>query len=115
MDQTLGRSATASAAFFSALNKTEENSSSNQVDNPDDKADPLLQNSVLMVTEAWDSLRRSMLYLNGDPVGSIAALDSSTEKLNYDQVTACSHDLLTVMVSCFSGYIFSVSLSQLRI
>lgn len=86
MDRPLGRCATLSAAFFSALNKTEENSSSNQVDNPNDKSDPLLQNSVPMITEAWESLRRSMLYLNGDPVGTIAALDSSNEKLNYDQV-----------------------------
>ena len=39
-----------------------------------------------MVGEAWDALRRSLVYFRGNPVGTIAALDSSEEELNYDQV-----------------------------
>ncbi|KAL0412430.1 UNVERIFIED_CONTAM: putative alkaline/neutral invertase B [Sesamum radiatum] len=39
-----------------------------------------------MIGEAWDNLRRSMVCFRGQPVGTIAALDNSEEKLNYDQV-----------------------------
>lgn len=39
-----------------------------------------------MVTEALDALRRSLVFFRGRPVGTIAALDSSDENLNYDQV-----------------------------
>lgn len=39
-----------------------------------------------MIAEAWDSLRRTMVFFRGQPVGTIAAMDSSEEKLNYDQV-----------------------------
>ncbi|KZV53468.1 beta-fructofuranosidase [Dorcoceras hygrometricum] len=39
-----------------------------------------------MIAEAWDNLRRSLVYFRGEPVGTIAALDNSDEKLNYDQV-----------------------------
>lgn len=39
-----------------------------------------------MVGEAWDALRRSLVYFRGKPVGTIAALDNSEEELNYDQV-----------------------------
>ncbi|CDO96954.1 unnamed protein product [Coffea canephora] len=39
-----------------------------------------------MIAEAWETLRRSLVYFRGQPVGTIAALDSSEEKLNYDQV-----------------------------
>ncbi|XP_057518045.1 probable alkaline/neutral invertase B [Amaranthus tricolor] len=39
-----------------------------------------------IVSEAWESLRRSIVYFRKDPVGTIAALDHSEEKLNYDQV-----------------------------
>ncbi|KAL1541141.1 putative alkaline/neutral invertase F [Salvia divinorum] len=38
-----------------------------------------------MIAEAWDDLRRALVYFRGQPVGTIAALDSSDEKLNYDQ------------------------------
>lgn len=38
------------------------------------------------VGEAWEALRRSLVYFRGQPVGTIAALDSSEENLNYDQV-----------------------------
>lgn len=39
-----------------------------------------------MVAEAWEALRRSLVYFRGRPVGTIAALDNSGENLNYDQV-----------------------------
>nr|KYP64966.1 hypothetical protein KK1_019580 [Cajanus cajan] len=39
-----------------------------------------------IASEAWDALRRSLVYFRGQPVGTIAALDNSDEKLNYDQV-----------------------------
>ncbi|XP_022989039.1 probable alkaline/neutral invertase B isoform X1 [Cucurbita maxima] len=39
-----------------------------------------------MVAEAWDALRRSLVHFRGQPVGTIAALDSTEENLNYDQV-----------------------------
>ncbi|XP_074304457.1 putative alkaline/neutral invertase F [Silene latifolia] len=39
-----------------------------------------------LVGEAWDALKRSLVYLRGKPVGTIAALDNSEEKCNYDQV-----------------------------
>ncbi|KAH9606351.1 hypothetical protein KSS87_023341, partial [Heliosperma pusillum] len=39
-----------------------------------------------IVGEAWDALRRSLVYFRGQPVGTIAALDNSEEKCNYDQV-----------------------------
>ncbi|GAA0152203.1 hypothetical protein LIER_10742 [Lithospermum erythrorhizon] len=39
-----------------------------------------------MISEAWEHLRRSMVFFRGQPVGTIAALDNSDEKLNYDQV-----------------------------
>lgn len=42
-----------------------------------------------MTAEAWETLRRSLVYFRGRPVGTIAALDNSEEKLNYDQVKAC--------------------------
>lgn len=38
------------------------------------------------VAEAWDHLKQSLVYFRGKPVGTIAALDCSDEKLNYDQV-----------------------------
>ncbi|KAJ0436704.1 putative beta-fructofuranosidase [Helianthus annuus] len=41
----------------------------------------------LMFVEAWDALRKTMVYFRGQPVGTFAALDNnSDEKLNYDQV-----------------------------
>uniref|UniRef100_A0A7N0V3S2 Alkaline/neutral invertase n=1 Tax=Kalanchoe fedtschenkoi TaxID=63787 RepID=A0A7N0V3S2_KALFE len=39
-----------------------------------------------MVSEAWNALRRSLVLFRGQPVGTIAALDHSSEELNYDQV-----------------------------
>lgn len=41
-----------------------------------------------MMADAWENLRRSLVYFHGRPVGCIAALDSSNEEaLNYNQVT----------------------------
>lgn len=39
-----------------------------------------------MIAEAWENLRRSLVYFRGQPVGTIAAFGNSDEKLNYDQV-----------------------------
>lgn len=40
-----------------------------------------------MVAEAWEALRRSMVFFRGQPVGTIAAYDHASEEvLNYDQV-----------------------------
>ncbi|KAK3007664.1 hypothetical protein RJ639_014306 [Escallonia herrerae] len=39
-----------------------------------------------IVAEAWEALRHSLVYFRGQPVGTIAALDQSSEELNYDQV-----------------------------
>ncbi|GJT29740.1 probable alkaline/neutral invertase B [Tanacetum coccineum] len=39
-----------------------------------------------MYDEAWESLRKTVVQFRGRPVGTIAALDVSDEKLNYDQV-----------------------------
>ncbi|GMH22540.1 hypothetical protein Nepgr_024383 [Nepenthes gracilis] len=40
----------------------------------------------LMVDEAWESLKKSYVFFNGNPVGTLAALDPSVEALNYNQV-----------------------------
>eukprot|EP01018_Ginkgo_biloba_P019957 Gb_17442 [translate_table: standard] len=39
-----------------------------------------------MVADAWETLRRSLVYFRGIPVGTIAAMDHSEEVLNYNQV-----------------------------
>ncbi|XP_078434074.1 putative alkaline/neutral invertase F [Wolffia australiana] len=40
-----------------------------------------------MVADAWEALRRSMVFFRGQPVGTIAAYDHASEEvLNYDQV-----------------------------
>ncbi|KAL0917727.1 hypothetical protein M5K25_012812 [Dendrobium thyrsiflorum] len=40
-----------------------------------------------MVSDAWDALRRSLVYFRGLPVGTMAAVDNQSEEvLNYDQV-----------------------------
>lgn len=87
-------------SYVNNLHRIADNSSSNQVDHPEknNKADPFLQNSALntqlsrpldprpMISEAWKTLRLSLVNFHGVPVGIIAALDSSDEKLNFDQV-----------------------------
>ncbi|XP_016443070.1 putative alkaline/neutral invertase D [Nicotiana tabacum] len=39
-----------------------------------------------IIGEAWEALRRSIVQFRGQPVGTLAAVDNSTEELNYDQV-----------------------------
>lgn len=40
-----------------------------------------------MIGEAWEALRRSMVFFRSQPVGTIAAYDHASEEvLNYDQV-----------------------------
>ena len=50
-----------------------------------------------MVAEAWESLRRSLVFFRGQPVGRIAGLDSSEENLNYDQVNPKYPDKAAIM------------------
>lgn len=52
-----------------------------------------------MFAEAWEALRRSLVFFRGSPVGTIAALDNSEEELNYDQVKA-----LYPLVLCLLDY-----------
>jgi hypothetical protein len=41
-----------------------------------------------MLADAWESLRKSLVYFNGKPVGTLAAVDHQSEEvLNYDQVS----------------------------
>nr|CAD1843580.1 unnamed protein product [Ananas comosus var. bracteatus] len=40
----------------------------------------------LIRTEAWEALKRSLVYYRGQPVGTIAAADHSEDALNYNQV-----------------------------
>lgn len=47
----------------------------------------LVLDSHSIMPEAWDALRRSLVHFRGEPVGTIAAMEDSDEKLNYDQVT----------------------------
>ncbi|KAL3643104.1 hypothetical protein CASFOL_013919 [Castilleja foliolosa] len=63
-----------------------------------------------MISEAWDNIRRSMVYFRGQPVGTITALDNSDEKLNYDQkrydsdfVIHCKPNGLCEIVSALKG------------
>ena len=39
-----------------------------------------------MIGEAWEALRRSMVFFRTKPVGTIAALDPTEDSLNYNQV-----------------------------
>ncbi|XP_057867587.2 probable alkaline/neutral invertase F isoform X2 [Cryptomeria japonica] len=39
-----------------------------------------------MIGDAWEALRKSLVYFRGKPVGTIAALDPSEDVLNYNQV-----------------------------
>lgn len=44
-----------------------------------------------IVGEAWEALQRSVVNFRGQPVGTIAALDNSSEELNYDQVKSLNY------------------------
>lgn len=95
-----------------ALFKDSENSS-HSVENMDD-AGSLLPKSDMngtgsLESEAWEALRRSLVYFRGQPVGTIAALDSSGENANYDQVPKCFHlnpssSSLLVLSCYFNGF-----------
>jgi hypothetical protein len=40
-----------------------------------------------LANEAWEALRKSVVFFRGQPVGTIAAVDHASEEvLNYDQV-----------------------------
>lgn len=53
-----------------------------------------------MISEAWEALKRAKLHFRGKAIGTIAAMDSSEEKLNYDQVIyAC-----LILVKAISVY-----------
>lgn len=54
-----------------------------------------------MIADAWDALRRSLVYFRGQPVGTIAALDHSVEELNYDQASLLSLFNLVFDCCCF--------------
>lgn len=43
-----------------------------------------------MMSEAWEALKRAKLHFRGEAVGTVAAMDNSEEKLNYDQVLCAS-------------------------
>lgn len=50
-------------------------------------------------TEAWESLRRSLVFFREQPVGTIAAYDHSSEEvLNYDQVIIFKTILLSIKI-----------------
>ena len=56
-----------------------------------------------MFAEAWEALRRSLVFFRGQPVGTIAALDNSEEELNYDQVKAL-YPLILCLIDCRFRY-----------
>lgn len=43
-----------------------------------------------MIKEAWQRLKNSIVYFNGLPVGTLAALDPNADALNYNQVPLIS-------------------------
>jgi hypothetical protein len=105
--------------YFSTVVRSRSNLP--QVDeNSSDQADPLLHNTTLvtavslpldphpMISQAWESLRDSIVLFDGNPVGTIAAMDNSDEKLNYDQVPDCSHNLLTKLMHLFHVFLSKI-------
>lgn len=64
-----------------------------------------------IVCDAWDALRRSLVYFRDQPVGTIAALDHSVEGLNYDQVAI---QFLLVCFSLVFVKLISISLINLK-
>ena len=67
-----------------------------------------------MVGEAWEALRRSMVFFRSQPVGTIAAYDHASEEvLNYDQVRLSSFDASSnavIVKVLWFGILVSVSL-----
>lgn len=65
-----------------------------------------------IVSEGWEALMRSLVYFRGQRVGTIAAMDSSDEKINYDQVHTCCH-LLIASIYCFLESVWFSKLNKL--
>jgi hypothetical protein len=63
-----------------------------------------------MVDEAWERLNKSYVYFKGKPVGTLAAMDTSADALNYNQVSNSISCDFEVLVGCF--HFFSVSISD---
>lgn len=53
---------------------------------PSRMSSPKASNSSQIQVEAWEALRRALIYFRGRPLGTIAAMDPSEEVLNYNQV-----------------------------
>ncbi len=41
--------------------------------------------SAEIIAEAWQALEKSIIYMDGKPVGTVAAHDRELDALNYDQ------------------------------
>ncbi|KAK4411526.1 Alkaline/neutral invertase CINV2 [Sesamum angolense] len=54
-----------------------------------------------MMDEAWEQLSRSYVYFKGQRVGTLAAIDTGGETLNYNQVA--QQYAVTPYISCFSS------------
>jgi hypothetical protein len=106
MDKNDNGKSSMDEVYFSTVVRSRSNLP--QVDeNSSDQADPLLHNTSLvttvslpldphpMISQAWDFLKESIVLYDGDPVGTIAAMDNSDETLNYDQVPHRFHNLLS--------------------
>jgi hypothetical protein len=48
---------------------------------------PCSPHQTLEEDAAWEALKKSIVYYNGQPIGTVAAIDKSQAELNYDQVT----------------------------
>lgn len=77
----LMRSVRISEHHLSESEKTGESRSSAVTPNAmsGSESDPFLM-------EAWRELRKAVVNCNGEPVGTVAALDTAIDLLNYDQV-----------------------------
>ncbi|GAU49689.1 hypothetical protein TSUD_91890 [Trifolium subterraneum] len=97
MDRNYDSISSMDAVYFSTVVRSRSDLS--RVDeSSSDQADPHLHNTTLltkislpldphpMISQAWESLKQSIVCFRGVPVGTIAALDNSDEKLNYDRV-----------------------------
>lgn len=61
----------------------------------------LEESPATMVEAAWYGLRESIVIYEGKPVGTLAAMDSTKEPLNYNQVqTALLRSLITRITCC---------------
>lgn len=60
--------------------------------------------SCTMVDEAWERLNKSYVYFKGKPVGTLAAMDTSADALNYNQVSNSISCDFEVLVWCFNFF-----------